>query len=114
MEFAPNHAGQTPRNTYPCLATIGFGPAPTTRRLSFGGGGSGGAGGTGAGEEDTGLRRVISGGRRKSSFGAGEDGMGRRSIEQPPAQNGPWYWRVQAGVTDVSSPPPQRPTYRLG
>jgi hypothetical protein len=96
MEFLGHPDLPALKNLYPCLATITVTPPGhdnKSRRLSAGSGG----------EDENALKRVISGGRRKSSFGAGT-GLGderRKSGEYQPT--GTWYWRVQAGVTDVSS-----------
>lgn len=136
MEFKPNFNSTPPKNLYPCLATITLGPSSdkSIRRMS----GS-------AVSDDDGLKRVISGNRRKTSFGqvadrgdirdqmrksldgggagAGAGAGGRKSFEgagaggaqaaspvqaapagPPQTERGTWYWRVQAGVTDVSPP----------
>ncbi|OCF37873.1 hypothetical protein I316_00097 [Kwoniella heveanensis BCC8398] len=128
MEFLPQSSAPpgTPKNLYPCLAHISISSAPSepraTRRLSTGSFGS-------ADGEGNALTRVISGNRRKSSFGpiavtgsnantspsatTGADerpsaaGGGRRlsfggSRDKDDEKNleGKWYWRVQAGVTD--------------
>jgi len=102
MEFntKPTHA--PPKNLFPCLATItisGSQPAERTRRPSAGGA---------APEEGNVLQRVISGGRRKSSFGDTSGNAGflerRRSITNAgPVEEGTgkWYWRVQVGVSDT-------------
>jgi hypothetical protein len=105
MEFLTTTPHQPPKNLYPCLATITVSPTQSTsdrsRRLS-----SGSAGG---GDGENPLQRVISGNRRKSSFGdiavTGGGGERRRSFVGAGVGeegSGKWYWRVQAGVTDVS------------
>jgi len=60
-----------------------------------------------AGGDDEGLRRVISGGRRRTSFGVvadrGDraDDARRKSFSSANGdESGKWYWRVQAGATD--------------
>jgi hypothetical protein len=56
-------------------------------------------------DDEGGLKRVISGNRRKTSFGQVADrGDIRRSMDGAggPVEKGTWYWRVQAGVNDVS------------
>ncbi|WVQ81942.1 hypothetical protein IAT38_004069 [Cryptococcus sp. DSM 104549] len=108
MEFLPqSHNHPTPKNLYPCLATITISQSSndtkSQRRLSAGSFGSD------ANKEDGNpLQRVISGGRRKSSFGdAAGSGGGRRlsfggnKEEESKAQEGRWFWRVQAGVNDT-------------
>lgn len=120
MEFKPSLNTNPPKNLYPCLATITLGPSSdkSSRRLS----------GSAVSDEEGGLKRVISGGRRKTSFGqvadrgdirrsidasagaggggaagGGGGGGGRKSFEgAAQAERGTWYWRVQAGVNDVS------------
>jgi hypothetical protein len=67
---------------------------------------------TTSGDEEGGLRRVISGSRRNTSFGQVADrGDGPRKSFDGAAtgggvgvgvEKGTWYWRVQAGVSDVS------------
>jgi hypothetical protein len=77
---------------------------------------------SGSGDEDGGggggLMRVISGPRRNTAFGQVADrGDGRKSLDGGrrsfdagtgnvgggvPGEKGTWYWRVQAGVDDVS------------
>jgi hypothetical protein len=63
-----------------------------------------------SGDEEGGLRRIISGSRRRTSFGQVADrGDGsRKSFDGATPtggglEKGTWYWRVQAGVDDVSS-----------
>ncbi len=94
MEFVVHPNLPPLKNLYPCLATINIFPPGSdkpSRRLSSSGGG----------DDDHALRRVISGGRRRSSFGVGQVGDNRRmSTETEPS--GTWYWRVQAGVSEVS------------
>lgn len=104
MEFLAKPQLPPLKNLYPCLATITVTPAGRpenkSRRLSSSSGG---------GDEENPLKRVMSGGRRKSSFGAiavsgGGSGDGaKKSGEYQPT--GTWYWRVQAGVSDVSGNP---------
>lgn len=67
-------------------------------------------------DDEGGLKRVISGNRRKTSFGQVADrGDIRRSVDGGSGgagagagavggavEKGTWYWRVQAGVNDVS------------
>ena len=113
MEFKSNLDTTTPppKNLYPCLATITLGPHTdkSSRRMS----------GSAVSDDEGGLKRVMSGGRRKTSFGQVADrgdlrdaarksmdsgtgagsGMGGGQVER-----GTWYWRVQAGVNDVSTP----------
>lgn len=57
------------------------------------------------------MKRVMSGGRRKTSFGVVADrgdlaDTRRRSfsggVSGGDENGGKWYWRVQAGATDVS------------
>ncbi|KAK8854857.1 hypothetical protein IAR55_003596 [Kwoniella newhampshirensis] len=124
MEFIPSSATaqDKPKNIYPCLATITINSPSSeprnTRRLSTGSFGS-----DGGGAEGNALQRVISGGRRKSSFGpiavdsnapgGGAMGSGRRRSfgigtggggvgeDEGKGIEGKWYWRVQAGVTDT-------------
>ena len=101
MEFQTQPPSVSLKNLYPCLATITVVPHGTdmrSRRLS---GGS-------AGGDDEGLRRVISGGRRRTSFGVvadrGDraDDARRKSFSSANGdESGKWYWRVQAGATDV-------------
>jgi hypothetical protein len=62
-----------------------------------------------SGDEEGGLRRIISGSRRRTSFGQVADrGDGpRKSFDGATPtggglEKGTWYWRVQAGVDDVS------------
>jgi len=62
-----------------------------------------------ASDDEAGLKRVISGNRRNTSFGQVADRGDRKSFDagaRPSAggvmDKGTWYWRVQAGVTDVS------------
>jgi hypothetical protein len=104
MEFHAHTTHQPPKNLYPCLATITIHPNPSTfnqsRRLSTGSAG---------GDDANPLQRVISGNRRKTSFGdASHTGIGerRKSIVSANANtedgSGKWYWRVQVGVSDVS------------
>lgn len=118
MEFQTNRTTLTPKNLYPCTATITVVPHGTdnrARRLSAASFGSNsGGGGGGDADADNGLKRVISGGRRKTSFGVvadrGDlaDGARRRSFSgdggslNRDENNGKWYWRVQAGTVDVS------------
>lgn len=65
-----------------------------------------------------GLKRVLSGGRRKTSFGQVADrgdlrDGARKSMDSGSGigagggqvEKGTWYWRVQAGVNDVSPEP---------
>ncbi|WVQ99944.1 hypothetical protein IAU59_007087 [Kwoniella sp. CBS 9459] len=130
MEFLPHSSAPpgTPKSLFPCLAHISIASAPseprTTRRLSTGSFGSA----DGGEKEGNPLARVISGNRRKSSFGpiavtgsnattgtsgAGADerpgiGGGARRLsfggnkdkDDEKGLEGKWYWRVQAGVTD--------------
>lgn len=101
MEFHKSSTTSSPKNLYPCLATITItppAPEPRNRRLSTGSYGS---------DDDNALRRVISGGRRKSSFGpvAGGGDEHRKSFAGNAGHeegSGKWYWRVQAGVNEVS------------
>ncbi|WVF72740.1 hypothetical protein IAT40_007558 [Kwoniella sp. CBS 6097] len=129
MEFLPHSSAPpgTPKSLYPCLAHISISSAPSepraTRRLSTGSFGSNDG-------EGNALTRVISGGRRKSSFGpiavtgsnanastgatsgGGADERpsvsgvrrlsfgGNRDKDDEKNLEGKWYWRVQAGVTD--------------
>jgi hypothetical protein len=112
MEFQTNRTNLTPKDLYPCTATITVVPHGTdtrSRRLSAASFGS-----NSGGDDETGLKRVISGGRRKTSFGIvadrGDlaDGQRRRSFSGDGSNanrdenNGRWYWRVQVGTVDVS------------
>lgn len=138
MEFLATPPHVAPKALYPCLASITISPASAgtgnivgsndrSRRLSTG---SSGAVASGDEEEGT-LKRIISGGRRKSSFGAvanagsGDAAERRKSIAPSHAhhahgivggnatgqsasgpegvEKGTWYWRVQAGVSGVST-----------
>ncbi|WVN90211.1 uncharacterized protein L203_105447 [Cryptococcus depauperatus CBS 7841] len=103
MEFIPNNNTQhitTPKNLYPCQATICLGNLPEgkPRRSSFG---------SERDESTAGstLARVISGGRRKSSFGDGTMNNGRRlsfgGAKESDKGESRWYWRVQAGVNET-------------
>lgn len=63
---------------------------------------------TASGDDEGGLKRVISGSRRNTSFGQVADrGDGPRKSFDGTAttgggvDKGTWYWRVQAGVDDV-------------
>jgi len=67
---------------------------------------------TTSGDEEGGLRRIISSSRRNTSFGQVADrGDGPRKSFDGAApvggglEKGTWYWRVQAGVDDVSCSP---------
>lgn len=110
MEFLPKYDGMPPKSLFPCLATITIGEIRSGRRMSSGS--MSGRSDDGAGGEENALKRVISGGgaRRKSSFGAAAAGgtaEERRASLAPGTSGtdnvkGTWYWRVQAGVTDVS------------
>jgi hypothetical protein len=102
MEFRPNLTSPPPKNLYPCLATITLGTGggdKNARRMSMN-----------SSDDEGGLKRVISGNRRNTTFGqvadrgdirrsseAGAGGIGGGQVEK-----GTWYWRVQAGVSDVS------------
>ncbi|ORY35453.1 hypothetical protein BCR39DRAFT_509803 [Naematelia encephala] len=102
MEFLSHTTVTPPKNIFPCLATISIHPPATDskgRRLSTGG----------SDDEGNALTRVISGGnRRRTSFGPTADWNGdserRKSTEEAkkraPGEEGRWYWRVQAGVTN--------------
>lgn len=109
MEFHTQSTLTPPKHLFPCLATITLG-APTSRRLS----GSAISNDDGA-DAGLGLRRVISGNRRRTSFGQAavrgdtEHAQPRKSFDSGKAagggevhEKGTWYWRVQAGVSDVS------------
>lgn len=108
MEFLSKYDGVPPKNLFPCLATITIGDPRPARRMS--GGSFSGKSDDGADDGGNALKRVISGGgRRKSSFGAaasaGQTAEERRASLAPGNDHnakGTWYWRVQAGVTDVS------------
>lgn len=60
--------------------------------------------------DDNALRRVISGGRRKTSFGVVADRGDRADDARRKSfsgggggeENGKWYWRVQAGANEVN------------
>lgn len=109
MEFKSNLDTTTPppKNLYPCLATITLGPHDKLSRRQSG---------TAVSDDEGGLKRVISGSRRKTSFGQVADrgdlrDASRKSIDQGAGgmgagqvEKGTWYWRVQAGVNDVSPP----------
>lgn len=109
MEFLPNNTVPPPKNLYPCLATITITPSTTdrTRRQST-------TSSTG-GDDDNVLKRIASGGRRKSDASArrkslvagsgsvvGDSAIGGQGAGVGFKDKGTWYWRVQAGVTDVS------------
>jgi hypothetical protein len=65
-----------------------------------------------SGDDEGGLRRVISGSRRNTSFGQvadrGDNHAPRKSFDGAATggvmDKGTWYWRVQAGVNDVRLP----------
>jgi hypothetical protein len=99
MEFRTSHTSTPPKNLYPCLATLTIGGDKSSRRTST------------SGDDEGGLRRVISGNRRKTSFGQvadrGDTYGPRKSLDGGATgagglEKGTWYWRVQAGVDDVS------------
>lgn len=123
MEFLSQNTTSAPKNLYPCLAIVTITPSSTdrTRRQSTGSGV--------ATEDDNVLKRIASGGRRKSDAsqrrksltadqisagitaeqlaglggGVGSGGHGHAAIAGSEIKDkGTWYWRVQAGVTDVS------------
>ena len=104
MEFLTSFNTTAPRNLYPCLATITVFPpgdhSVKSRKLSVGSFGSG----KGGDEDENALKRIVSGGRRKSSFGAAAGGNSvedkRKSLTDD--GSGKWYWRVQVGATNVS------------
>ncbi|KAL7423435.1 hypothetical protein Q5752_001015 [Cryptotrichosporon argae] len=110
MEFHTTLPDSLPiktRSLHPCLLTLTLGQAGS-RRSSFNLGGGGGGGGGNA-DDEGGLRRVISGGRRKSSFGTGTASKDEAAAaaaasagSHPAPGNGPWYWRVQAGVNEAT------------
>ncbi|KAK4689492.1 hypothetical protein P7C73_g613, partial [Tremellales sp. Uapishka_1] len=96
MEFLTTSPVQPPKNLFPCLATVTLSPineSARTRRLS--------TSSIGNNDNDDGnaLRRVLSGGRRKSSFGQ-TTGAHPQAGSEDGDINGKWYWRVQVGVTD--------------
>ena len=102
MEFKPALSTNPPppKNLYPCLATLTLGNEKPGRRLSMN---------SNASDDEGGLKRVISGNRRNTSFGQVADRGDRKSFDAGPRPSaggvmdkGTWYWRVQAGVTDVS------------
>lgn len=118
MEFLPASNGGTPKNLYPCLATITLsGPTQLGRR--------GSTKGDKIDEEDANpLMRAISGNRRRTSFGVAAErvsGEERRKSFAADAsgtttgagtgaasggvsalrEEGTWYWRVRAGATEV-------------
>ncbi|KAI9637375.1 uncharacterized protein MKK02DRAFT_7075, partial [Dioszegia hungarica] len=107
MEFLPQSTVPPPKNLYPCLATITVTPqagGDRSRRMSQ----------SSAGDQEDGniLKRIASGGRRKSdasqrrkSLVAGQSGQEGSAIHSTPAtggakEKGTWYWRVQAGVSN--------------
>jgi len=101
MEFRPIHTSTPPKNLYPCLATLTLGAEKSGRRLSMT---------SNSGDDEGGLKRVISGGRRNTSFGQvadrGDNHGQRKSFDGTATaggglEKGTWYWRVQAGVDDV-------------
>jgi hypothetical protein len=109
MEFVATNSVSPPKNLYPCLATITVHPhGDKSRRLSTSSRTSGGD--RDDGEENV-LKRIASGGRRRSDAAerrksltgaglSGEGGVTGGAMGVP--DRGTWYWRVQAGVTDVS------------
>ncbi|ORX38592.1 hypothetical protein BD324DRAFT_621513 [Kockovaella imperatae] len=109
MEFKAGSTTPPPKNLYPCLATINITPTPVDRSRRFSGASQ---------EPDDGnaLRRVISGNRRKTSFGEAVVSTSaderRKSIEASKLSGGSaaggkdevtgrWFWRVQAGTNDT-------------
>ena len=104
MEFLPALPTQQPKHLYPCLAAITISaPSASGRRAS------GSALATSDSADDSNpLTRIISGSRRKTSFGdaagAPPPEVRRRSFTSGKGDvEGTWYWRVQVGVTAVSS-----------
>lgn len=77
-----------------------------TRQTSFGPVADRGTGG-GGGDDPNAFSRALSGNTRRTSFGnAAERFSGeekRKSLTTAgEAHEGTWYWRVQAGASDVS------------
>jgi hypothetical protein len=125
MEFLSQNTTSAPKNLYPCLAIVTITPSSTdrTRRQSTGSGV--------AAEDDNVLKRIASGGRRKSDASqrrksftadqiaagitaeqlAGSGGAALGGATHGHGHGGPaiseikdkgtWFWRVLAGVTDV-------------